>query len=502
MTCNIQSKLDFMLRTLEIFGLPKRYIDGEGHHADWEKRKAEAAQGKGKKKKQASKKGKSDLLQKMKQDKERRDGDQNAKPTYFDVEPIRKALKNFLAMRAEVRSNIRTQLIASQDLLMRVFKDDHAENSFKRCVHVNELAGKLQQAGFNMDPQLMENLRSLLICFGEIALDEEWGERIPPETEEQRKAKMLLEMRRNEKAKQAEAKDGKKMGKTLTAEELEKKRKEEEEEKRKEEELLKQMKPSKPIKVLLNLTSVHDLLLAVDQMATYDRMLTELRITEFEDFVEEDRALEQIGKPWVQDLVLLPELEQHRQYSDDPDIQAICERINDLRTIPDPPESAKNAFAITLFCMEAAVDSRSKDFLKYAFDLFPDRDYLIVTQPHTVPENALLSKFTLVPKTMQNTFSHVLYLIHRDYLLEQDISVQRSITSDFEQVQTLLESSSMESYSESPGQIMSMFQMAVNSVDSPWLAFTARVEDSIIAAFLISKDVNLEYYVSHFHIQD
>jgi len=68
--------------------------------------------------------------------------------------------------------------------------------------------------------------------------------------------------------------------------------------------------------------------------------------------------------------------------------------------------------------MEAAVDSRSRDFLKYAFELYPDRDYLIVTQPHTVPENALFAKFTLVQKKMANTFSHVLYLIHRDYLLE------------------------------------------------------------------------------------
>jgi hypothetical protein len=53
--------------------------------------------------------------------------------------------------------------------------------------------------------------------------------------------------------------------------------------------------------------------------------------------------------------------------------------IEDLDTIPEAPEKAKNAFAITLFCMEAAFDSRSKDFLQYAFDLFPDRDYLIVT---------------------------------------------------------------------------------------------------------------------------
>lgn len=107
-------------------------------------------------------------------------------------------------------------------------------------------------------------------------------------------------------------------------------------------------------------------------------------------------------------------------------IQKKCEEIEDLTTIPEPPESTKNAFAITLFCMEAAFDSRSQDFLKYAFDMFPDREYLIVTQPHTVPENSLITKFTNVPKSAQNTFSHVLYLLHRDYLLEQDISVTKT----------------------------------------------------------------------------
>jgi hypothetical protein len=64
--------------------------------------------------------------------------------------------------------------------------------------------------------------------------------------------------------------------------------------------------------------------------------------------------------------------------------------------------------------MESAFDSRSKDFLKYAFDLFPDRDYLIVTQPHTIPENALLNRFSIVSKKSENTFSHVLYILHRD----------------------------------------------------------------------------------------
>lgn len=260
------------------------------------------------------------------------------------------------------------------------------------------------------------------------------------------------------------------------------------------------MKASKPMKVLLNLTSIHDLLNSIDDMAKYDRLLTELGITEFEMFEDEDRALAVIGHPFEQQLSLLPELEQHRKYSDNLEIQKICEQILDLNTIPDPPESAKNAFAITLFCMEAAVDSRSIDFLKYAFNLFPDRDYLIVTQPHTVPENALLGKFTLAPKTMHNTFSHVLYLIHRDYLLEQDIQVTRTCVEDYEQIRELLFSNPTVTH-DSPELTMGMFQQAT-SADSPWIAFSARVEDSVVAAFLISKDVNLDYYVSHFHVQD
>jgi len=71
--------------------------------------------------------------------------------------------------------------------------------------------------------------------------------------------------------------------------------------------------------------------------------------------------------------------EPSKVYSDDPAIQEIIEKVDDLTTIPDAPDSLKNAFAITLFCMEAAFDSRSTDFLKYAFDEYPERDYLIIT---------------------------------------------------------------------------------------------------------------------------
>jgi hypothetical protein len=131
-------------------------------------------------------------------------------------------------------------------------------------------------------------------------------------------------------------------------------------------------------------------------MSEFDRFLSDWGEISFKDFGAEDRALKDAKRPYMKQFVKLPPISNNVTYSSNPVTQKKCEEIEDLVQIPDPPESAKNAFAITLFCMEAAFDSRSQDFLKYAFEIFPEREYLIVTQPHTVPENSLLSKFTLV----------------------------------------------------------------------------------------------------------
>lgn len=128
---------------------------------------------------------------------------------------------------------------------------------------------------------MVDNLGPLLLCFGAIEYESGYGDRVPPETDEQRRAKLLLEMKRGERAKATDAKADKAKQKALTPEELEKKKKEDEDWKREEEKLLRQMKPSKPMKVLLNLTCIHDLLNALDRMATFDRLLSELGETEF-----------------------------------------------------------------------------------------------------------------------------------------------------------------------------------------------------------------------------
>jgi hypothetical protein len=146
--------------------------------------------------------------------------------------------------------------------------------------------------------------------------------------------------------------------------------------------------------------------------------------------------------------------------------------------------------------MEAAFDSRSKDFLKYAFDQFPDRDYLIITQPHTVVESQLLTKFSLPAKKTKNTFQHVLYIMHRDFLYDQDLYVQRIGQDDLPAAQELISS-----LDEAKQMYSDLYDCAVNPGATNY-GFVAKVYDQVIGAFVISKDVNLEYYISHFHIQD
>ena len=46
-----------------------------------------------------------------------------------------------------------------------------------------------------------------------------------------------------------------------------------------------------------------------------------------------------------------------------------------------------------------------------------------------------------------------------------------------------------------------IYEATINP-DSVNLSFVAHIEGQIVGVFVLAKDVNLEYYKSHFHIQD
>jgi len=106
-----------------------------------------------------------------------------------------KCFKRFIACNGEVRSHARKLLLKDINRTMKVFLDQFKEQSFKKCVDIFELAGLLVAEGHELDATLVENLGAILLCFGEIEHDLHYGERVPPETEEEKRARYVAELR-------------------------------------------------------------------------------------------------------------------------------------------------------------------------------------------------------------------------------------------------------------------------------------------------------------------
>jgi hypothetical protein len=73
----------------------------------------------------------------------------------------------------------------------KCFLDDHGEMSYKKVVDVYELAELMQKNLFNISAEIKENLGAILVCFGEIEYELKYGYRIPPETDEQKRAAII-----------------------------------------------------------------------------------------------------------------------------------------------------------------------------------------------------------------------------------------------------------------------------------------------------------------------
>ena len=264
----------------------------------------------------------------------------------------------------------------------------------------------------------------------------------------------------------------------------------------------KKQAPPQCINVKLYETSIHDMYQALEKSRDYDFTLETLGIVKAS--LDEERVREGL-KPvrgddsdFGYDKNDKPAAKHKEEviYSDDSEYNEVVKNLEDLETIPDPPPKARNAFAVTLFCIDSAFESRSRDFLSYAFDLFQDRDYLILTQPHTAPESTLLQKFTLVSKKPNNTFPHALYILHRDALLDIAMHVRRAVVDDLETINDLIAGLDNEKAIQDD-----VYNSIVNP-DTKMQTYISKIASTLTGLFVTSKDVNLEYYRSHFHIQD
>jgi hypothetical protein len=497
---NIQTKQEFALSVLEIFGLPAGYMEGKGHFSDWGKEKNEKSVKSIMRNMKMKKKKKPKGVQKIINQKKEREKQVKVKPTHFDLEPFLKAFKDFVALNSEVRSKIRIEIKKESDVIDSIFVDEYGERSFKKCVDIMSLEKLLANRNVALHQQQAGTIRRQLKCFCNISYILKEVIKMP-DKDPKEVAKELARKKAEEEAKvkEKEEKDPSKRKRAPTMDE--------------DTDEVKKKAPPRPINVKLYETSIHDMYQALEKMQDYDFTLSALGVVKgsldeekMKEGIairdEEDSDINITGEDQSEFVIKKSRVnrdhddEDDIKYSDDSEYNHIVKDLDDLESIPNPPNKAKNAFAVTLFCIELAFDSRSRDFLQYAFDLYPDRDYLIVTQPHTVSESTLLQKFTCVDKKIQNTFPHILYIIHRDSLLDIETIVRRATADDIEDIQALTASL------DNTKQISDDVYSAIISPESIYQAYVAKILNTVIGVFVMSKDVNLNYYKSHFHIQD
>ena len=110
LVCSTQDGKSFLLHTLRFFGLPKGYMEKEGHFPDWGKKRLEEKKRGPKTKKEKKKMSKALSMAKKKLGRDKKD-DSDVKPTYFDITVFQKCFKRFSLCDGEQRSAARKLLL-------------------------------------------------------------------------------------------------------------------------------------------------------------------------------------------------------------------------------------------------------------------------------------------------------------------------------------------------------------------------------------------------------
>lgn len=172
---------------------------------------------------------------------------------------------------------------------------------------------------------------------------------------------------------------------------------------------------------------------SVEKIRSYDRMMCRL------GYVRSNSLKNEIDEQIANEEALIANLQGGLKEMDGGEFGSYIADVSSMDKLPEVPIKAQNAIVINLFCIDEQYESRSLDFVEYAFSLFPDRDYIILTQPYTVLETSLLQKFIHVPRKQNSTFEHVLYIYHRDSLAGSAIRVRSSTVEDLTNCLTLME---------------------------------------------------------------
>jgi len=474
-SCLLTSPFKFFIETLEFFGLPKGYMQGNGHWTDWLQKEAQR------------KAVRELMIKKLNKDKpkkvnrlNKKENEEPTKPSYFDFSPLAKAMRLFKNANLRARTFLRKIILENKNLIASFFVNEEGEPSETKCFDIMSLKKKLALAKIQIPYEYEDMIGPIFLCFGNLPYQKR------TEMQEPEEEVVVLEKR---ELKNKKKKDLKKKGP-----------KEEEEGVKKEVKL---------VPVTLYEVSISDFFKSIETSFMYDKLIYELGIADDNEFKKEYnlyiQSEEERGKK-----NLMREKSEYEKLREETIImnikdseaqlakyEHILKDYFDEDEVPPTPPEILNAFCTKLFFIEQAFESRSIDFLMQAFDCFPEKDYLIVTQPHSHNENSLLQSFIKVEKKLDSMFNEVMFVIHKESLLIHLLKVTKSNKKDLTNSAYLFENLGSEGES--------MFNLAnetISNQHSKFICVSAKINENNIGIFLISKEVNVSYYDSHFNVRD
>ena len=468
--CLLATEFDFFIETLEFFGLPHGYMERKGHWLDWLEKEAKKREQKEQFRKKLGPTSKSHKR------KDKKDNEEPQKPDYFDFSPLGKAMRLLKDANITLRSWLRRTVKENKNIVASFFVDDNGEPSDQKCFDIMLLHKMLVKSGIVVPPNYEDKIGPILLCFGGIPYEIREVERLP---EKDIVEHIVLKKEKKKKKKKEDKDDGE------------------------------EKKEVKPIKVKAYEVNINDFFTAIDTTFKYDKLMYELKEIDDPDFKKEyEEYLEEEKKKYEESLKqeksLYQQIEEKNKQKNEDSSKASYEKYKDILenytdedAIPPTPNEIINAFCVKLFFIEQAFESRSSDFLLKVFDQFPDKDYLVLTQPHSFIENSLLEKFIKINKKVDSLFGEILFIIHRESLMISLLNVNFATEKDLEDASYLFE--------DLGPQRAYMYDLALYSIknkNSKFMCVVCKIKDSIIGISLLSKEVNIDYYDSHFSIRD
>lgn len=471
--CLLINKLNFYLETMQYFGLPKNYLKGEGHWENYikqlEKKKAMREAWK----KQMQKDSKPT---KKPGKKPQKNQDEFAKKKDFDFEPIDTSLAMCRRANVNSRSLIRKIIHDNKHLIASFFINEKNEPSEIRCFDLLLLPKKLRENKVIIPEELMDLFSPVLTCFGDLQYD---------------KVNLMRIVEQEEKLEDKKKDDKKKK------------------DKKKKEVVVEEKKEVKPTEVTAYLVSIGEFFKSVDISFEYDKILFEMGyidsdkfVIEHNEYLEKQAEIERkkIKTQFTEFESLSNKVEKDNETLSKEEYEKYENYLNNYincEELPPFPSEVLNAFCVKLFFIEQAFESRSTDFLMKAFDSFPDKDYIVITQPHNFSENTLLEPFIKIPKKVDSLFPEILYILHRESLLVSLMKAEYTTMPDLQNSIYLFENAGKDANY--------IYNICVESIENPDCklnCISIKINENVIGIALISKEINIDYYDSHFTVRD